>query len=96
MNSINWNEARERDCRMIEKPITCVECNGKGSILREVNAWNPKRLIEIDVECPNCHGEGQTVIEVCNACSKCEDECRCLEEVLASVEREEALEAVTR
>lgn len=92
--TINFTEAArlEDDCRMIDKPITCVQCNGKGSISEEVFAWNPKRLIEIDVECPNCHGEGTTVIEVCNACSKCEDECRCLE--VLEVEQEEQLEVI--
>lgn len=75
MNSINWNEARERDCRMIDKRITCIQCGGSGQIRRDVE-WS---IYQELITCRNCGGSGETVIEVCNACGKCEDECRCLE-----------------
>lgn len=71
----------EDDCRMILQWDICVQCRGRTTITREVEAFNPKRLVEIEVECPNCHGEGEVAMEACNACRLSEDECRCLDGV---------------
>lgn len=76
----------ELDCHMVEKSITCVQCNGKCVIKREVpvSVMNSGGFAEIEIECPNCEGTGETFIEVCNNCQQSESECHCLD----SVERE--------
>lgn len=81
----------ELDCHMVEKPITCIQCNGQCVIKRDVrvSVMNSGGFAEVEIECPNCQGEGTTFIEVCNNCQQSESECCCLD----SVEREVEIES---
>lgn len=73
----------ESDCRMVEVPVTCAVCNGKGQIRKTVD-WS---IYEEVVDCSNCQGEGEVLVERCNNCQQSEDECHCLDRVEVAEER---------
>ena len=78
---MNKAEQEEIDTRMVGKSITCIQCNGKCVIKREVevSVMNSGGFAEIEIECRNCQGTGETFIEVCANCQQQEDGCRCLD-----------------
>ena len=76
----------ENDCRMVTVYIKCFECGGSGQVRRDVE-WS---IYQELITCPNCKGDTVTPMEVCAACSKTEDECRCLD--VLEVEEVEQLE----
>jgi len=47
------------------KYTICPECQGKGSVERELRSrtMNSGGFMFIDVECPRCGGEGEVVVD---------------------------------
>lgn len=93
MNSINWNEARE-DARRLTK-IT-----GREVVAKLINC-----NCDYNRNCGTCYGQGYTfslVYDSCDHVVQDGDDLACIEGdcvhrgYVASIEREEQLEAVTR
>jgi hypothetical protein len=68
--------------QLIEVEIVCEDCDGKGSVVDEFPRRANRPGEEQQTLCVNCGGNGFVMKEVCEACGKSENQCRCYGELL--------------